>query len=233
MALQAIIFDMDGVLVDSEPVHFEATRLLMQEHGIVYTPADEERFFGSTDREMFRELRVRYGLTLEWHELAEAWIERVVRLLPQRIVPMPGVPGVLEQLRAGGLRLALASSSSPAIIRTTIEGLGLAGTFEVTVSGREVPNGKPAPDIFLETARRLGVAPLNCVVVEDSQNGLRASIAAGIPCLVIPCGSTARQDFAGATARLASLLDVPGWVEQWGTVEIITAPPDNERGGGA
>ena len=157
--MQAIIFDMDGVLVDSEPVHFEATRLLMQEHGIVYTSADEEAFFGCTDREMFRELRARYGLAAHEHELAEQWIERVVRLLPQRIVPMPGVPEVLERLRASGRRLALASSSSPAIIRTTIEGLGLGGIFEATVSGRDVGLGKPAPDIFLETARRMGLEP--------------------------------------------------------------------------
>jgi HAD superfamily hydrolase (TIGR01509 family) len=213
MSVQAIIFDMDGVLVDSEPVHFEATRLLMQDHGIVYTSADEERFFGCTDREMFRELRARHGLRAHEHDLAEAWIERVVHLLPQRLVPMPGVPGVLERLRASGFRLALASSSSPAIIRTTIEGLGLADAFEATVSGRDVPKGKPEPDIFLETARRLGVPAPACLVVEDSQNGLRASIAADMPCVVIPCASTARQDFSGATVRLPSLNDLPSWLE--------------------
>jgi HAD superfamily hydrolase (TIGR01509 family) len=213
MTTDAIIFDMDGVLADSEPVHFEATRLLMEEHGVVYTAADEERYFGCTDREMFREMRARYGLAAQEDDLAEAWIDRVVRLLPERIVPMRGVPAVLDRLRASGFRLALASSSSPAIIRTTIEGLGLADAFEVIVSGRDVANGKPAPDIFLETAQRLGVAPSACLVVEDSQNGLRASVAAGIPCLVIPCASTARQDFTAATARLASLDDLPAWME--------------------
>jgi len=212
MAIHAIIFDMDGVLVDSEPVHFEATRLLMEEHGVAYTWLEEENFFGCTDREVFRRLRERFGLAAHEHDLAEAWIARVVQLLPQRIVAMPGVPGVLDRLRATGRRLALASSSSPAIIRTTIEGLGLADSFEVTVSGRDVASGKPAPDIFLEAARRLGVPPSACLVVEDSQNGLRASVAAGIPCLVIPCASTARQDFTGAAARLASLDDLPAWV---------------------
>jgi HAD superfamily hydrolase (TIGR01509 family) len=213
MAIDAIIFDMDGVLVDSEPVHFEATRLLMQEHGIVYTAADEEAFFGCTDREMFTELRARHGMRAQVDDLAEAWIERVVHLLPQRIVPMPGVPSVLERLRASGFRLALASSSSPAIIRTTIEGLGLEDAFEVTVSGRDVANGKPAPDIFLDTAARLAVATDSCLVVEDSQNGLRAALSAGMPCVVVPCVSTAHQDFSGATARLASLEDLPAWVE--------------------
>lgn len=212
MKLQVIIFDMDGVLVDSEPVHFEATRLLMQEHGIAYDSVDEERYFGCTDREMFLDLRKRYGLSPDVPELADAWIERVVRLLPRRIVPMRGVPEVLAQLRSAGFRLALASSSSPAIIRTTIAGLGLDAVFEATVSGRDVATGKPAPDIFLETARRLGVPPAACLVVEDSRNGLRASMAAGMPCVVIPCASTARQDFTGATAWLASLEGLPAWL---------------------
>jgi HAD superfamily hydrolase (TIGR01509 family) len=214
MAIDAIIFDMDGVLVDSEPVHFEAMRRLMEEHGVAYTWLDEENFFGCTDREVFRQIRKRYGLAEHEHDLAEAWIERVVQLLPGRIAPMAGVPRVLDRLGASGLRLALASSSSPAIIRATIDILGLADVFEVTVSGRDVASGKPAPDIFLEAARRLGVPPSACLVVEDSQNGLRASIAAGIPCLVIPCPSTARQDFTGATARLTSLDEVPAWVAE-------------------
>lgn len=213
--LRAIIFDMDGVLVDSEPVHFEATRLLLQEHGITYTPDEEENFYGCTDREVFRQLRERYGLATHEHDLAEDWIERVVKLLPQRIVPMSGVPDVLEQLRASGFRLALASSSSPAIVRTTIEGLGLEGIFEATVSGREVEYGKPAPDIFLEAARRLGEDPAACLVIEDSFNGLRAAHAARIPCVVVPCAATAAQDFSDATARLASLRELPAWLEQW------------------
>ncbi len=233
MRVKAVIFDMDGVLVDSEPVHFEATRLLMHEHGIVYTSADEERYFGCTDRQMFLDLRQRYELRPEVDDLADAWIERVVSLLPKRVVPMPGVPAVLDRLRASGLRLALASSSSPAIIRTTIQGLGLGTAFEVTVSGRDVASGKPAPDIFKETARRLGLEAPECLVVEDSQNGLRASMAAGMPCLVIPCASTRHQDFTGASARLASLLDAPAWLEARRAVEIGGDPPDNGRGGGA
>jgi HAD superfamily hydrolase (TIGR01509 family) len=212
MTLQAIIFDMDGVLVDSEPVHFEAMRLLMQEHGILFTHADDQNFYGCTDREVFRQLRRQFGLPMHEHDLAEAWIARVVELLPQRIVPLPGVPDVLDRLRGAGIRLALASSSSPPIIRTTIAGLGLQEAFEAMVSGRDVAQGKPAPDIFLEAARQIGVAPSACLVVEDSYNGLRAALAAGIPCVVIPCGATTHQDFTGATARLGSLNDLPAWV---------------------
>jgi HAD superfamily hydrolase (TIGR01509 family) len=230
MTIDAIIFDMDGVLVDSEPVHFEATRLLMREHGIDYTWLEEENFFGCTDREVFRQLRRRFGLSAHEDELADAWIERVVQLLPERIVPMPGVPAVLSALRASGRRLALASSSSPAIIRTTIEGLGLLDAFEASVSGRDVAKGKPAPDIFLEAARRLGLAPARCLVVEDSQNGLRAALAAGIPCITIPCASTARQDFTGAAARLSSLADLPAWLDARRSFADTVMSPKGEPG---
>lgn len=211
--LRAIIFDMDGVLVDSEPVHFEATRLLLQDHGVTYTPGEEENFYGCTDREVFRRLSERYGLRPHEQDLADDWIRRVVELLPGRIEPMAGVPDVLDHLRAAGLRLALASSSSPPIIRATMTGLGLADVFETTVSGRDVAEGKPAPDIFLEAARRLRADPAACIVVEDSSNGLRAARAAGIPCVVIPCGATAHQDFAGATALLGSLRELPAWMD--------------------
>jgi HAD superfamily hydrolase (TIGR01509 family) len=212
MSIDAVIFDMDGVLVDSEPVHFEATRRLMLDRGIVYTPADDENFFGCTDREVFRQLRARHQLAAHEDDLAREWIDRVVALLPGRIAPMRGVPGVLGRLGRSGFRLALASSSSPAVIQATIDGLGLVGSFEATVSGRDVTMGKPAPDIFLEAARRLGVPPGDCVIVEDSYNGLCAALAAGIPCVVIPCPSTAHQDFSGATARLESLDELPAWL---------------------
>jgi HAD superfamily hydrolase (TIGR01509 family) len=210
--IRGVIFDMDGVLVDSEPVHVEATRLLLSDRGIRYEPSDEENFFGCTDREVFRALRARYGIAADEHELGEAWIARVVELLPGRLVPMPGVPEVLDALRSRGYRLALASSSAPPVIATTITGLGLQQAFEVTVSGREVGKGKPAPDIFLEAARRLALAPADCVVVEDSSNGLRAAVAARIPCVVVPCGSTAHHDFSGAAVRLATLRDLPAWL---------------------
>jgi HAD superfamily hydrolase (TIGR01509 family) len=212
-AVRAVIFDMDGVLVDSEPVHTEATRLLFAELGVSYVEEDDENFYGCTDREVFRQLRARYHLAPHEDQLAQSWIERVVQLLPGRLAPMHGVPEVPEGLRAAGLRLALASSSSPAIIRTTIDGLGLGDTFEATVSGRDVARGKPAPDIFLEAARRLGVEPAACVVVEDSYNGLCAARAAGIPCVVIPCPATSGQDFSAATVRLSSLHDLPAWIE--------------------
>ncbi len=210
--LASVIFDMDGVLVDSEPIHFEATRALLADHGVTYSHEVNDNFFGCTDRDVFRLLRARYRLVPPEPELAAAWIARVVTLLGRPLQAMAGVPGSLVALKGSGLRLALASSSAPEIIRATLTGLGLDGMFELVVSGHEVDRGKPAPDIFLETVRRLGLPREACLVVEDSFNGVSAAAAAGIPCVAVPCPSTAGQDFSSAAARLQSLLELPAWV---------------------
>lgn len=214
--MRAIIFDMDGVLLDSEPLHFQATRDMLAEQGITYASAENDNFFGCTDRDVFTTLKARYQLPQTERELAEAWITRVVALLPARAIPLAGVPEVLTRLQELGLRLALASSSAPAIIETTLRTLGVDQAFEVRVSGHEVERGKPSPDIFIEAARRLGVEPEDCLVVEDSMNGLRAAVAAGMRCVVVPCPSTAHQDFTGAAGRISSLLELPAWIASGG-----------------
>ena len=211
--LEAVIFDMDGVLVDSEPIHFEATRALLAAHGVAYTHEVNDNFFGCTDRDVFRLLRARYQLAPSEPELADAWIARVVALLGLPLQAMPGAREALLALRASGLRLALASSSAPEIIRATLTGLALDGLFEPVVSGHDVERGKPAPDIFLEALRRLGLPGEACLVVEDSFNGVSAAAAAGIPCVAVPCPSTFGQDFSLAAARLSSLLELPAWIE--------------------
>ena len=217
-ALEAVIFDMDGVLIDSEPIHFEATRALLADLGIDYAPDVDENFFGCTDYDVFHALRARYGLATDEGQLAAAWVARSVGLLNGPLVPMPGVPDVLLALRRSGIRLALASSSAPAIISATLNGLGLSGLFEFTVSGHDVERGKPAPDIFLEAARRLQVSPDALLIVEDSFNGLSAAVEAGIRCVAVPCPSTVRQDFARAAVRLRDLTELLPWLDASGLV---------------
>ena len=208
----AVIFDMDGVLVDSEPIHFEAIRALLADHRVAFEPAVGDDFVGCTDREVFKVLKAHYGLASSEEDLASSWIARVVELLRRPLTPLAGVPGVLHVLRHAGVRVALASSSAPAIIAATLAGLGLSTVFEHTVSGHDVARGKPAPDIFVEAVRRLGLTPSDCLVVEDSFNGLSAAVAAGIRCAAVPCRSTAAQDFSRATVRLRSLEELPAWL---------------------
>jgi len=201
----AVIFDMDGVLVDSEPMHVDAMRELLRPYGIPYTDSENEEFFGFTDLEVFERLRERYGLAADPRELTRRRARLLVRWTRERAVPMPGVPDVPRRLRALGYRLAVASSSASEVIEATVDVLGLAPVFETLVSGLEVGRGKPAPDVFLETARRLALPPRECVVVEDSRNGLRAAKAAGMACAAVPCASTRHESFAEADWRLATL----------------------------
>ena len=205
MRFAAVIFDMDGVLVDSEPMHVDAMRQVLAPYGVPYTDADNEEFFGFTDLEVYRVLHSRYGLDADAHELARRRAALVVELTRKRTVPMPGVPDVPKTLHGRGYRLAVASASALDVIRATVDVLGVAALFETLVSGLEVGRGKPAPDIFVETARRLGVPPGTCLVIEDSRNGLLAAKAAGMACASIPCPATRHEDFAEADFQLAAL----------------------------
>jgi len=201
----AVILDMDGVLVDSEPLAMEAMRQVMARHGVAYTESDNDEFVGRTTPETCVTLKARHGLAESAEALARQYLEARIGLTWERTRAMPGVPEVLERLRASGYRLALASSAEPEAVAATVDALGIRALLEAVVSGDQVAHGKPAPDIFLEAARRLAVAPDRCVVVEDSRNGLLAAKAAGMACAVIPCGFTRTQDFTGADWRLDAL----------------------------
>jgi len=123
-------------------------------------------------------------------------------------IPMAGVPEVLRRIRAAGYRMALASSAEVRVIDANLTALGLRPLFDAVVSGTQVARGKPAPDVFLAAAERLGAPPATCLVVEDSRNGLLAAKAAGMRCAVVPCAHTRHQDFGECDHRLAALPDL-------------------------
>jgi HAD superfamily hydrolase (TIGR01509 family) len=132
----------------------------------------------------------------------------MLELIGRGPIPMAGVPEVLERVRASGYRMALASSAEPRVIRANLSALALEPLFEAVVSGTQVARGKPAPDVFLAAAERLDVPPAQCLVIEDSRNGLLAAKAAGMRCAVAPCAHTRHQDFREADHRLAALPDL-------------------------
>ena len=200
---------MDGVLVDSEPLAMEATRRLLARYGIAFSERENDDFVGRTTLECCHILRDRHRLEPAAPALVRQYLDELL-LVRAQAPPMPGVPGALERLLRRGYRLALASSAEPEVIAVTLDTLRLRPLFEVVVSGVEVPRGKPAPDIFVETARRLAVAPAECVVIEDSRNGMLAAKAAGMRCVVVPCPTTAAQDFGEADLRLGGLPELDG-----------------------
>jgi len=204
----AVIFDMDGVLVDSEPFGFEALRRVMARYGLGYSEDENAEFLGRTTLESCRVLKDRHGLPDSAETLADLYIEGMLAQIGEGPIPMPGVPEVLEGVRARGYRLALASSAEVRVIQANLAALALAPLFEVVVSGTQVARGKPAPDVFLAAADRLAVSPDRCLVVEDSRNGLLAAKAAGMRCAVVPCAHTRHQDFREADHHLTTLPDL-------------------------
>jgi HAD superfamily hydrolase (TIGR01509 family) len=205
---EAVIFDMDGVLVDSEPFGFEALRRVMARYGLGYSEDENAEFLGRTTLESCRILKDRHGLPDSAETLADFYIEGMLAQIAKGPIPMPGVPDVLERVRGRGYRLALASSAEVRLIHANLAALALDPLFEAVISGTQVGRGKPAPDVFLAAADRLAVAPDRCLVVEDSRNGLLAAKAAGMRCAVVPCAQTRHQDFREADHRLTTLPDL-------------------------
>jgi HAD superfamily hydrolase (TIGR01509 family) len=208
MTYEAIIFDLDGVLVDSEGIGFETLQGLLRTYGVDYRVEDNEPFIGINDRDHFTALKARHGLRPSVDELIAEQTSRLLAQVETRTIAMPGVPRVPERLRAAGYPLAVASSSLPDVIEARLEALGVRRLFGVVVSSFHVPRGKPAPDVFLEAARRLSVRADACLVVEDSVHGLRAAKAAGMRCAVVPTAGRWPDGGVSADVRLASLLDL-------------------------
>ncbi|AOR37548.1 hydrolase [Streptomyces fodineus] len=199
----SVIFDLDGTLVDSEPNYYEASRQTLAEHGVPgFTWAEHESYVGISTQETVTLWRERYGLRAPVDELLEATNRRYLELARTRTRAYPEMRKFLELLAAEGVPTAVASGSSPEAIEAILAGTGLGAYLRTVVSTDEVPHGKPAPDVFLEAARRLGAHPADCVVLEDAAPGAAAAHAAGMRCIAIPYVA-AQADAPGfATAAL-------------------------------
>ena len=181
-----VVFDLDGVIVDSEHVWDEVRARLADEWGGTYGDEAQRAMMGMSSTEWSRYMHDELGLR---QSPAEIDAEVVRRMLARYRTSLPLVPGAVDavsRLHAGGARLAVASSSNRPLIETVLETAGIRTLFEVTVSSEEVARGKPSPDVYLEAARRLGVAPGRCLAVEDSGNGIRAAHAAGMTVIAFP-----------------------------------------------
>jgi HAD superfamily hydrolase (TIGR01509 family) len=197
----SVIFDLDGTLVDSEPNYYEAGRHVLAEHGVPdYTWADHERYVGISTLDTIADWKRRYDLTAPTQELFAAKNRRYLELARASTPTYPEMRKFVELLASEGVPMAVASGSSPEAITAILAATGLDAFLRTTVSADEVPDGKPAPDVFLEAARRLGAAPADCVVVEDAAPGATAAQAAGMRCIAVPYVADQADDpgFTGA-----------------------------------
>lgn len=207
---RALIFDMDGVLIDSEPLWHEAEIAAAGAAGLVLTPEDCLRTTGLRVDEAVAYWCERHPFLAPHRDvLVSSVLDRLVELVRRRGTAKPGVEEVLAFARSRGLRLALASSSPYRVIHAVLDALKLDSAFEVVHSAEEEARGKPDPAVYLTTARKLGIEPERCIAVEDSPNGLLSAKAAGMRCIVVP-EPALRADprFALADARVADLSEI-------------------------
>lgn len=191
---KAIIFDMDGVLVDSEPLHMQIEKQQFELNNLVISEKEHHRYMGVASDVMWRTIALHHTLPLEVEALIEQNKAESIRFFSalEDIPLMPGVTQALEELYQMGLPIAVASSSFHEIIELILKRTGLRPYFQQVVSSKEAGKSKPEPDVFLLAASRLGVDPTDCLVVEDSFNGIKAAKAAGMRCIA----------FAGPGANL-------------------------------
>jgi HAD superfamily hydrolase (TIGR01509 family) len=208
-AVEAVIFDLDGLLVDSEAVWDDVRMRFVEEEGGTWHEGAQRDMMGMSSVEWSRYVRERLGVEMDPEEISRAVADRVADTYRENL---PLLPGAVEAVRSMTAEwpLGLASSSNRHVIDLVLDLAKIAEAFQVTVSSEEVGAGKPAPDVYLETAKRLRKEASDCVAIEDSTNGIRSAHAAGMAVIAVP-----NQDFPPesdalglADVRVKSLIEV-------------------------
>jgi len=183
--IEAVVFDLDGVLIDSEPVWEQVRRQVVAEHGGHWAAGAQQRLMGMSTGEWAQYLSRDLGVGLPPETIAAMVIDQMKARYAEHVPFMPGAVAAVRRL-AARWPLGLASSSPPVLIGAVLDGAGLRDCFAVTMSTEQVAHGKPAPDIYLAVTERLGRPPQRCAAVEDSANGLRSAAAAGLRVIAVP-----------------------------------------------
>jgi len=206
--IQAILFDLDGLMVDSEPHSLASWQAVLSLRGVVLEQTVIDRMFGLRQLEAAQMLIQVYGLSDQPTMLAREKEEYQIDHLNGQIKSMPGLFELLPEIARHGLRTAVASSGARHYVHAVLQTISLAGYFQTIITGDDVTNGKPAPDIFLAAARALQIEPQRCLVLEDAPSGVRAAKAAGMRCVAIPNDHTRALDLSSADLILPSLMAV-------------------------
>jgi HAD superfamily hydrolase (TIGR01509 family) len=199
--IEAVVFDCDGVLIDSEPVWERVRRKFVADHGGRWAKDAQDRMMGMSTAEWSAYMSEDFGLSLSPRQVADQVIEAMAA---EYQTHLPLLPGAVDAARALSAHwpLAVASSAPRSLIEAVLDAAALRDAFRTAVSSEEVARGKPAPDVYLEAANRLGITPATCVAVEDSSNGLRAASAAGMTVIAVPRPEYPPADDALQKARL-------------------------------
>lgn len=204
----AVIFDMDGVLIDSEPLHFEVANEVLGSVGHSLSREENEEFIGTTTEFFWDTLIDRKGLPHPKPYFDELYDQAVLRILSRTWPAADGVSALIDKLRSTRVPLAVASSAKRTWIDATLRSIGLSSVFHVVVAGDEVAHGKPAPDIYLLAAERLGIPASKCLAIEDSPNGILSATRAGMTVVGVRTPYTAHLSLDGAATVVDSLTEL-------------------------
>ena len=213
--IRAVIFDMDGVLADSEHLICRAAMDMFEEQGLDVSAADFVPFVGAGENRYLGGVAEKYGFALDIAAAKARTYEIYLKLVPKQLEMFPGADALVLQCKASGLLIGVASSADRVKIEANLHAIGLPpAQWDTIVSGEELTRLKPAPDIFLETARRLGVSPSQCVVVEDAVNGVQAAKAAGMRCVAVETSFSREElrqaDCIRSSIDLVEMTDIMG-----------------------
>ena len=195
--MRAFIFDMDGVLVDTQCIHSQTTAAALNEAGISCSWQDLSEFAGTKRGFGITTMAERQHVSVDIEAVCERKEELFLAEIHQRqLEPIDGIPALLKSLRAHGVHTAIASSSAPSFIDYIVDTIHIRGYFEELISGQTLPRSKPDPAIYLLAAKRLGVRPRDCVVLEDAGMGVQAAKAAGMYCIGYRNPNSGQQDLS-------------------------------------
>ncbi|GFZ92444.1 phosphatase [Paenibacillus marchantiophytorum] len=207
--MKAFIFDMDGVIIDSEPMHFDIDVKTMNFFGVTISPQELEEFVGMTNPEMWKILKQKFNLSNSVSDIIEYQLSSKIEWIrTTEISPIIGIFELILELKKHNLVLGIASSSPIKFINEVLIKFKIRDYFDCIVSGEEVAKGKPEPDVYLEAARLLGVDPSDCVVLEDSRNGIQSAKSAGMTCIGFINKNSGNQDLSRADIIVNSIKDI-------------------------
>ena len=188
---RAVVFDLDGVLWDGEPLYHEAFNVVLESHGHTVTSEDYVNIIGHSVEAAWQWVLTHFQIREDPASFLRRYNEAVMDLLAQPVEPLPGVRELLAELRRRGLPIGLASASLRQWVNATLRGLHIENAFDATVSASEVMNSKPAPDLYLAAAEKLGIPPAECLALEDTGAGIASAKAAGMFAVQVRASSTA------------------------------------------
>jgi beta-phosphoglucomutase family hydrolase len=208
--IKAVIFDLDGVIAETEHIHIQAEKETMQKHGVKISADELHEYTGTTAKEMFKALIKKYELPTTFEEIFNDKEEIMFKLLEKEVEPTKGVIVLLLKLRQRRIKLGIGSSSHKRLIEYVLKKLNITSLFDAVIGAEDILNSKPNPEIFLTCAKRLHTKPSVCLVVEDSKLGVEAAKKAGMKCLGYRNPNSGNQDLSKADIVISdfSKLDI-------------------------